>query len=159
MLPPPVLPSGAGEPDRVNDLALRERLARDGQLAPDELRRSAPWLGTRLRRVDMEYGMALALDLQIGDEGLLLVVSDTSQSVALGWLGLFLAPLLTATHGVTRAAPFLVANPQPAPLLGGETWVVEFNQAFLVLPGERPREAWRTLLPVNHGQLVRANLG
>lgn len=141
--PSPALPPGAGEPNRASDLALRERLARDGRLALDELRRSASWLGARLRRAGVEHGMAFALDLQAGDEGLLLVASDTPQSAALDWLGLLLAPLLAAARGVTRAAPFLAADPQPALLLDGEAQAVEFNQAFLALLGERPREAWR----------------
>ncbi|HFK1969512.1 TPA: PAS domain-containing sensor histidine kinase, partial [Pseudomonas aeruginosa] len=64
-----------------------------------------------------------------------------------------------AARGVTRAAPFLAADPQPALLLDGEAQAVEFNQAFLALLGERPREAWRAYLPANHGQLVRASLG
>ncbi|MEI4809886.1 hypothetical protein WA852_28700, partial [Pseudomonas aeruginosa] len=55
---------------------MRERLVRDGRLALDELRRSASWLGARLRRAGVEHGMAFALDLQAGDEGLLLVASD-----------------------------------------------------------------------------------
>ncbi len=130
-----------------------------GWLALDELRRSASWLGARLRRAGVEHGMAFALDLQAGDEGLLLVASDTPQSAALDWLGLLLAPLLAAARGVTRAAPFLAADPQPALLLDGEAQAVEFNQAFLALLGERPREAWRAYLPANHGQLVRASLG
>ncbi|HFI2212659.1 TPA: PAS domain-containing sensor histidine kinase, partial [Pseudomonas aeruginosa] len=75
--PSPALPPGAGEPNRASDLALRERLVRDGRLALDELRRSASWLGARLRRAGVEHGMAFALDLQAGDEGLLLVASDT----------------------------------------------------------------------------------
>lgn len=157
--PSPALPPGAGEPNRASDLALRERLAHDGRLALDELRRSASWLGARLRRAGVEHGMAFALDLQAGDEGLLLVASDTPQSAALDWLGLLLAPLLAAARGVTRAAPFLAADPQPALLLDGEAQAVEFNQAFLALLGERPREAWRAFLPANHGQLVRASLG
>lgn len=157
--PSPALPPGAGEPNRASDLALRERLVRDGRLALDELRRSASWLGARLRRAGVEHGMAFALDLQAGDEGLLLVASDTPQSAALDWLGLLLAPLLAAARGVTRAAPFLAADPQPALLLDGEAQAVEFNQAFLALLGERPREAWRAYLPANHGQLVRASLG
>ncbi|HDY5456369.1 TPA: PAS domain-containing sensor histidine kinase, partial [Pseudomonas aeruginosa] len=111
------------------------------------------------RRAGVEHGMAFALDLQAGDEGLLLVASDTPQSAALDWLGLLLAPLLAAARGVTRAAPFLAADPQPALLLDGEAQAVEFNQAFLALLGERPREAWRAYLPANHGQLVRASLG
>ncbi|MGV8462286.1 PAS domain-containing sensor histidine kinase, partial [Pseudomonas aeruginosa] len=73
--PSPALPPGAGEPNRASDLALRERLVRDGRLALDELRRSASWLGARLRRAGVEHGMAFALDLQAGDEGLLLVAS------------------------------------------------------------------------------------
>ncbi|HHA3886380.1 TPA: hypothetical protein ACOB6X_005942, partial [Pseudomonas aeruginosa] len=44
-------------------------------------------------------------------------------------------------------------------LLDAEAQAVEFNQAFLALLGERPREAWRAYLPANHGQLVRASLG
>ncbi|KAB0734217.1 PAS domain S-box protein, partial [Pseudomonas aeruginosa] len=157
--PSPALPPGAGEPNRASDLALRERLAREGRLTLDELRRSASWLGARLRRAGVEHGMALALDLQAGDEGLLLVACDTPQSAALDWLGLLLAPLLAAARGVTRAAPFLAADPQPALLLDGQAQAVEFNQAFLALLGERPREAWRAFLPANHGQLVRASLG
>ena len=54
--PSPALPPGAGEPNRASDLALRERLVRDGRLALDELRRSASWLGARLRRAGV--GMA-----------------------------------------------------------------------------------------------------
>ncbi|MDC3952106.1 PAS domain-containing sensor histidine kinase, partial [Pseudomonas aeruginosa] len=57
------------------------------------------------------------------------------------------------------AAPFLAADPQPALLLDGEAQAVEFNQAFLALLGERPREAWRA--PVAHGWPggKRASLG
>lgn len=135
--PSPALPPGAGEPNRASDLALRERLVRDGRLALDELRRSASWLGARLRRAGVEHGMAFALDLQAGDEGLLLVASDTPQSAALDWLGLLLAPLLAAARGVTRAAPFLAADPQPALLLDGEAQAVDGIQPGL------PCLAWR----------------
>lgn len=36
---------------------------------------------------------------------------------------------------------------------------MEFNQTFLALLSERPRKAWRALLPADHGQLVRTSLG
>ncbi|MGC3526687.1 PAS domain-containing sensor histidine kinase, partial [Pseudomonas aeruginosa] len=58
--PSPALPPAAGEPNRASDLALRERLVRDGRLALVELRRSATWLGARLRRAGVEHGMAFA---------------------------------------------------------------------------------------------------
>ncbi|MGC3743271.1 PAS domain-containing sensor histidine kinase, partial [Pseudomonas aeruginosa] len=77
-----------------------------------------------------EHGMAFALDLQAGDEVLQLVASDTPESAALDWLGLLLATLLAAARGVTRAAPFLGADPQPAQLLDREAQAVEFKLAL-----------------------------
>lgn len=146
-----VLLLGVGELNWVSDLVLCEWLVCDGWLVLDELWCFVFWFGVCLWCVGVEYGMVFVFDLQVGDEGLLLVVSDMLQSVVLDWFGLFFVLLFVVVCGVICVVLFFVVDLQLVLLFDGEVQVVEFNQVFFVLFGEWLCEVWCVYFLVNYG--------
>ena len=153
------LPPGQGDPLAASDQLLFEALQAQPQLSLQQLREVPCWLAGRLRRAALRHGQALALELQPGQPGLLLLdVEESAGMEWLPWLRELLVQLLDLAGGMARATPLLGADPQPALLLDGEAQALDMNAALRALLGERGAEGLTALLPVNHRQLVRACL-
>lgn len=155
----PRLPPGMGDPLEASDEALFAALGEQSSLTFDALRRLPCWLAGRLRRAALHHGQALALQLQPGQPGVLLLQVDEAAGLEwLPWLRELLAQMVELASGLARSAPLLSADPQPALLLDARARPLEFNQALQALLGERSLAQVGELLPVNHLPLVRACL-
>lgn len=155
----PRLPPGQGDPLAASDKTLFEALTTQPCLSLEAVRQLPCWLAGRLRRAAIHHGQALALSLEEGGAGLLLLQVDEDAGLEwLPWLRELLAQLVGLAGGMSRSAPLLSADPQPALLLDARARPLEFNQALQALLGERPLAWVGELLPVNHLPLVRACL-
>ncbi|WP_199796330.1 ATP-binding protein [Ectopseudomonas mendocina] len=155
----PRLPPGMGDPLEASDEALFSALGEQPALTFDALRQLPCWLAGRLRRAALHHGQALALELQPGQPGVLLLQVDEAAGVEwLPWLREMLAQMVELAAGLARSAPLLSADPQPALLLDAEARLLESNAALQTLLGERSLAQVGELLPVNHLPLVRACL-
>ncbi|RIA20000.1 PAS/PAC sensor signal transduction histidine kinase [Ectopseudomonas oleovorans] len=155
----PRLPPGMGDPLEASDQALFAALGEQSSLTFDALRRLPCWLAGRLRRAALHHGQALALQLQPGQPGVLLLqVDDAAGLEWLPWLRELLVQMVELASGLARSAPLLSADPQPALLLDADARLLESNAALQVLLGERSLAQVGELLPVNHLPLVRACL-
>lgn len=155
----PRLPPGFGDPLAASDQPLFDALLQQPSLNLEALRQLPCWLAGRLRRAAIHHGQALALELEAGCPGLLLLqVEENAGLEWLPWLRELLAQLVSLASGLARSAPLLLSDPQPAVLLDGEARLLESNEALLTLLGERPLAQVDALLPVNHRPLVRACL-
>jgi len=155
----PRLPPGQGDPLAASDQELFEALTTQPCLSLETLRQMPCWLAGRLRRAAIHHGQALVLNLEEGGAGLLLLQVDEDAGLEwLPWLRELLAQLVGLAGGMSRSAPLLSADPQPALLLDARARPLEFNQALQELLGERPLARVGELLPVNHLPLVRACL-
>lgn len=155
----PHLPPGFGDPLQASDRLLFEALAQQPRLDLAELRGLPCWLAGRVRRAALSHGQVLALELDEGRPGLLLI--ELQEGVSLDWLGFIhelLLALLASLPAQTRGHALLGADPQPSLLLDGQAQPLQLNAAMLELLGERPLPAVAALLPVNAAQLVRACL-
>ena len=155
----PRLPPGMGDPLEASDEALFAAFGEQASLTFDALRRLPCWLAGRLRRAALHHGQALALQLQPGQPGVLLLqVDDAAGLEWLPWLRELLVQMVELASGLARSAPLLSADPQPALLLDAEARLLESNAALQGLLGERALTQVSELLPVNHLPLVRACL-
>ncbi|PPV36859.1 sensor histidine kinase [Ectopseudomonas oleovorans] len=155
----PRLPPGMGDPLEASDEALFAAFGEQASLTFDALRRLPCWLAGRLRRAALHHGQALALQLQPGRPGVLLLqVDDAAGLEWLPWLRELLVQMVELASGLARSAPLLSADPQPALLLDAEARLLESNAALQGLLGERALTQVSELLPVNHLPLVRACL-
>nr|WP_082919304.1 ATP-binding protein [Pseudomonas chengduensis] len=155
----PRLPPGQGDPLAASDQALFEALTTQPCLSLEAVRQLPCWLAGRLRRAAIHHGQALALSLEEGGAGLLLLQVDEDAGLEwLPWLRELLAQLIPLAGGMARSAPLLSADPQPALLLDEQARALEFNQALQNLLGDRALAQAGALLPVNHVPLVRACL-
>lgn len=155
----PRLPPGMGDPLEASDETLFAALGEQPSLPFDALRRLPCWLAGRLRRAALHHGQALALQLQPGQPGVLLLqVDDAAGLEWLPWLRELLVQMVELASGLARSAPLLSADPQPALLLDAEARLLESNAALQGLLGERALTQVSELLPVNHLPLVRACL-
>ncbi|WP_343351016.1 sensor histidine kinase [Pseudomonas sediminis] len=155
----PRLPPGMGDPLEASDETLFTALGEQASLTFDALRRLPCWLAGRLRRAALHHGQALALQLQPGRPGVLLLqVDDAAGLEWLPWLRELLVQMVELASGLARSAPLLSADPQPALLLDAEARLLESNAALQGLLGERALTQVSELLPVNHLPLVRACL-
>lgn len=153
------LPPGQGDPLEASDERLAARLAEEGRLSLQELRRLDGWLAGRLRRAAISHGQAFDLALAADQRGLLLV--EVHEGVTLDWLGWvheLLAALLGSVNGLQRASPLLGHDPQPSLLVDAGAAPRELNAALLAMLGELPLSEVVHFLPVNHSSLVRACL-
>ncbi|MDR8017125.1 sensor histidine kinase [Ectopseudomonas guguanensis] len=155
----PRLPPGMGDPLEASDEALFAALGEQSSLPFDALRRLPCWLAGRLRRAALHHGQALALQLQAGQPGVLLLQVDEAAGLEwLPWLRELLVQMVELASGLARSAPLLSSDPQPALLLDAEARLLESNAALQGLLGERALTQVGELLPVNHLPLVRACL-
>ncbi|AEB60152.1 sensor histidine kinase [Ectopseudomonas mendocina] len=155
----PRLPPGMGDPLEASDEALFAAFGEQASLNFDALRRLPCWLAGRLRRAALHHGQALALELQPGQPGVLLLQVDESAGLEwLPWLRELLVQMVELASGLARSAPLLSSDPQPALLLDAEARLLESNAALQGLLGERSLAQVGELLPVNHLPLVRACL-
>ena len=155
----PRLPPGMGDPLEASDEALFAAFGEQASLTFDALRRLPCWLAGRLRRAALHHGQALALQLQPGQPGVLLLqVDDAAGLEWLPWLRELLVQMVELASGLARSVPLLSADPQPALLLDAEARLLESNAALQGLLGERALTQVSELLPVNHLPLVRACL-
>lgn len=155
----PRLPPGQGDPLAAGDQVLFEALLAQPSMSLDALRQLPCWLAGRLRRAAIHHGQALALSLEDGGAGLLLLQVEEGAGLEwLPWLRQLLVQLVGLAGGMSRSAPLLSADPQPALLLDERAQPLEFNQALQALLGERSLAQVEALLPVNHLPLVRACL-
>lgn len=155
----PRLPPGMGDPLEASDEALFAAFGEQASLTFDALCRLPCWLAGRLRRAALHHGQALALQLQPGQPGVLLLqVDDAAGLEWLPWLRELLVQMVELASGLARSAPLLSADPQPALLLDAEARLLESNAALQGLLGERALTQVSELLPVNHLPLVRACL-
>ncbi|WP_202884201.1 ATP-binding protein [Pseudomonas berkeleyensis] len=155
----PRLPPGMGDPLEASDEALFAALGEQASLTFDALRQLPCWLAGRLRRAALHHGQALALQLQPGQPGVLLLQVDEAAGLEwLPWLRELLGQMVELASGLARSAPLLSADPQPTLLLDAEARLLESNAALQVLLGERSLAQVGELLPVNHLPLVRACL-
>ncbi|WP_322980236.1 sensor histidine kinase [Pseudomonas sp. C11] len=155
----PRLPPGMGDPLEASDEALFAALGEQASLTFDALRRLPCWLAGRLRRAALHHGQALALQLQPGQPGVLLLQVDEAAGLEwLPWLRELLVQMVELASGLARSAPLLSADPQPALLLDSDARLLESNAALQGLLGERSLAQVGELLPVNHLPLVRACL-
>jgi len=155
----PHLPPGFGDPLQASDRPLFEALAQQPRLSLAELRGLPCWLAGRLRRAALSHGQVLALQLDEGRPGLLLI--ELQEGVGPDWLGFIhelLLALLASLPAQTRGHALLGADPQPSLLLDAQAQPLQLNAAMLELLGERPLPAVAAFLPVNAAQLVRACL-
>jgi PAS domain S-box-containing protein len=153
------LPPGFGDPLQASDRLLFERLQAASRLDLAELRQLPCWLAGRVRRAAISHGQALALELQAGQPGLLLI--ELQEGIGLGWLALvheLLLGLLASLPEQVRGNAMLGNDPQPSLLLDVQARPLQLNAAMLQLLGERPIAAVEAMLPVNAAQLVRACL-
>src|SRR3990167_4761852 len=153
------LPPGFGDPLPASDLLLFERLRVEPRLSLGELRQLPCWLAGRVRRAAISHGQVLALELDAGQPGLLLI--ELQEGVGLDWLGFIhelLLALLASLPAQARGSALLGSDPQPSLLLDTQARPLQLNAAMLELLGERPLPAALELLPVNAAQLVRACL-
>lgn len=155
----PRLPPGMGDPLEASDETLFTALGEQASLTFDALRQLPCWLAGRLRRAALHHGQALALQLQPGQPGVLLLQVDEAAGLEwLPWLRELLAQMVELASGLARSAPLLSADPQPALLLDAEARLLESNAALQGLLGARSLAQVGELLPVNHLPLVRACL-
>ncbi len=155
----PRLPPGMGDPLEASDEALFAAFGEQASLTFDALRRLPCWLAGRLRRAALHHGQALALELQPGQPGVLLLQVDEAAGLEwLPWLRELLVQMVELASGLARSAPLLSSDPQPALLLDAEARLLESNAALQGLLGERSLAQVGELLPVNHLPLVRACL-
>lgn len=155
----PRLPPGMGDPLEASDEALFAALSEQASLNFDALRRLPCWLAGRLRRAALHHGQALALQLQPGQPGVLLLQVDEAAGLEwLPWLRELLVQMVELASGLARSAPLLSADLQPALLLDADARLLESNAALQGLLGERSLAQVGELLPVNHLPLVRACL-
>ncbi|UFQ97086.1 sensor histidine kinase [Pseudomonas wenzhouensis] len=155
----PRLPPGMGDPLEASDETLFTALGVQASLTFDALRQLPCWLAGRLRRAALHHGQALALQLQPGQPGVLLLQVDEAAGLEwLPWLRELLLQMVELASGLARSAPLLSADPQPALLLDAEARLLESNAALQGLLGERALAQVGELLPVNHLPLVRACL-
>ncbi|MFV3385284.1 sensor histidine kinase [Pseudomonas sp. NY15364] len=155
----PRLPPGMGDPLEASDETLFTALGEQASLTFDALRQLPCWLAGRLRRAALHHGQALALQLQPGQPGVLLLQVDEAAGLEwLPWLRELLVQMVELASGLARSAPLLSSDPQPALLLDAEARLLESNAALQGLLGERSLAQVGELLPVNHLPLVRACL-
>lgn len=155
----PRLPPGMGDPLEASDETLFTALGEQASLTFDALRQLPCWLAGRLRRAALHHGQALALQLQPGQPGVLLLQVDEAAGLEwLPWLRELLVQMVELASGLARSAPLLSSDPQPALLLDADARLLESNAALQVLLGERSLAQVGELLPVNHLPLVRACL-
>ncbi|WP_296271578.1 sensor histidine kinase [Pseudomonas sp. UBA6323] len=155
----PRLPPGMGDPLEASDETLFAALGEQPSLPFDALRRLPCWLAGRLRRAALHHGQALALQLQAGQPGVLLLQVDEAAGLEwLPWLRELLVQMVELASGLARSAPLLSSDPQPALLLDAGARLLESNAALQGLLGERALAQVGELLPVNHLPLVRACL-
>ncbi|MAE23119.1 MAG: PAS domain-containing sensor histidine kinase [Pseudomonas sp.] len=155
----PRLPPGMGDPLEASDETLFTALGEQASLTFDALRRLPCWLAGRLRRAALHHGQALALQLQPGQPGVLLLQVDEAAGLEwLPWLRELLVQMVELASGLARSAPLLSSDPQPALLLDADARLLESNAALQVLLGARSLAQVGELLPVNHLPLVRACL-
>ena len=100
------LPPGQGDPLEASDERLAARLAEEGRLSLQELRRLDGWLAGRLRRAAISHGQAFDLALAADQRGLLLV--EVHEGVTLDWLG-WVHELLAALLGSEKHGRWLIA--------------------------------------------------
>ena len=155
----PRLPPGMGDPLEASDETLFTALGEQASLTFDALRRLPCWLAGRLRRAALHHGQALALQLQPGQPGVLLLQVDEAAGLEwLPWLRELLVQMVELASGLARSAPLLSSDPQPALLLDADARLLESNAALQGLLGARSLAQVGELLPVNHLPLVRACL-
>ncbi|MDM9650898.1 PAS domain S-box protein [Pseudomonas wenzhouensis] len=155
----PRLPPGMGDPLEASDETLFTALGEQASLTFDALRRLPCWLAGRLRRAALHHGQALALQLQPGQPGVLLLQVDEAAGLEwLPWLRELLVQMVELASGLARSAPLLSSDPQPALLLDDDARLLESNAALQGLLGARSLAQVGELLPVNHLPLVRACL-
>lgn len=155
----PRLPPGMGDPLEASDEALFAAFGEQASLTFDALRRLPCWLAGRLRRAALHHGQALALQLQPGQPGVLLLQVDEAAGLEwLPWLRELLVQMVELASGLARSAPLLSSDPQPALLLDADARLLESNAALQGLLGARSLAQVGELLPVNHLPLVRACL-
>lgn len=155
----PHLPPGFGDPLQASDRLLFDALAEQPRLSLAELRVLPCWLAGRVRRAAISHGQVLALQLDQGQPGLLLI--ELQEGISLDWLGFIhelLLALLASLPLQARGNALLGADPQPSLLLDAQAQPLQLNAAMLKLLGERPLPAVAEFLPVNAVQLVRACL-
>lgn len=153
------LPPGFGDPLLASDQALFAALNEQPRLSLGELRQLPCWLAGRVRRAAISHGQVLALALDAGQPGLLLI--ELQEDVSVDWLGVvheLLLALLASLPEQARGCALLGSDPQPALLLDAQAQPLQLNAAMFELLGERPLSAALELLPVNAAQLVRACL-
>lgn len=153
------LPPGFGDPLQASDQLLFERLEQAPRLDLAELRQLPCWLAGRVRRAGLNHGQALALELDDGQPGLLLI--ELQEQASSDWLGLvhqLLLAVLASLPQQARGSLLLGSDPQPSLLLDIEARPRQLNAAMQLLLGERPLAVLADLLPVNAAQLVRACL-
>jgi len=78
----PRLPPGMGDPLEASDETLFTALGEQASLTFDALRQLPCWLAGRLRRAALHHGQALALQLQPGQPGVLLLQVDEAAGLA-----------------------------------------------------------------------------
>lgn len=155
----PRLPPGMGDPLEASDETLFTALGEQASLTFDALRQLPCWLAGRLRRAALHHGQALALQLQPGQPGVLLLQVDEAAGLEwLPWLRELLVQMVELASGLARSAPLLSSDPQPALLLDADARLLESNAALQGLLGARSLAQVGELLPVNHLPLVRACL-
>ncbi|GIZ12409.1 PAS domain S-box protein [Pseudomonas sp. NCCP-436] len=155
----PSLPPGQGDPLQASDQALIEALEARPCLSFEVLRQLPCWLAGRLRRAALHHGQALALELQPGQPGLLLLQVDEAAGLEwLPWLRELLEQMIRLASGLARTAPLLSDDPLPAVLLDAEARPLDSNVALQSLLGQRSLAQLGELLPVNHLPLIRACL-
>ena len=155
----PHLPPGFGDPLQASDQQLFERLQSEPSLDLGELRQLSCWLAGRLRRAGLSQGRALALELDRGRSGLLII--ELQEGVGDAWLALLhglLLALLESLPQQPRGSLLLGSDPQPSLLLDAQARPLQLNAALLALLGPQPLTTLRHWLPVNAEQLVRACL-
>ncbi|MBU0881850.1 MAG: PAS domain S-box protein [Gammaproteobacteria bacterium] len=155
----PHLPPGFGDPLAASDQLLFERLQQESRLDLAALRQLPCWLAGRVRRAGLNHGQALALALDEGQPGLLLI--ELQEHAGSDWLGLvhqLLLAVLASLPQQARGSLLLGSDPQPSLLLDIDARPLQLNAAMQALLGEQSLAVVTDLLPVNAPQLVRACL-
>lgn len=153
------LPPGQGDPLLINDQTLHGQLQLSPRISLQALRQMPCWLAGRLRREGLSQGSALALSLQAGTEGLLLVhAQDASGQAWAESLQALLQTLLDQAQGLPLTTPLLSADVLPGLLVDHQGRPLQLNPAFHHLLGQQGMTALANWLPVNHQQLVQACL-
>ena len=131
----------------------------------DPIRCQPCWLAGRLRRAALHHGQALALQLQSGQPGVLLLQVDEAAGLEwLSWLRELLVQMVELASGLARSAPLLSADPQPALLLDAEARLLESNASLQglqqLLSRLRVIDGQKSLVIISEGLIIEdpANL-